>query len=73
MLLRNALTDEDAALAAYYPSLGGTGSADADLVGTPQPDQCVSVSLSFVAAATADLEYGHGSARNERHSGSWSR
>jgi hypothetical protein len=33
-LLRNASTDEDAALAAYYPSLGGTRSPDADLVGT---------------------------------------
>lgn len=33
-LLRNAPTDADAALAAYYPSLGGTRAPDADLVGT---------------------------------------
>jgi hypothetical protein len=33
-LLRNAPTEADAALAAYYPSLGGTRQPDAELVGT---------------------------------------
>jgi hypothetical protein len=33
-LLRNAPTGDDAALAAYYPSLGGARTPDAELVGT---------------------------------------